>query len=160
MSTAAQADVDIIMDEKQPKPNEEEFISFMMKVLDFKEASIASLKETPHGTDIYLIRSIALGGGYTGYKLEKCRFITFHEDMNAVELEDLQGTYIGHVPLDKEGHPAFTINKFTGKHDPLERLFLSYYEAMKYMHQIKYVCDVKEEDYLLGVLQGIKKYDK
>lgn len=148
------------MENTDKKPTDDEFINFMMKVMDFKDASIVSLKQLHHGAEVYIIRSVELGGGYTGYRLDKAKFIEYHHDLDAIELEDIKGNYIGHVPLSAEGHPVFTINKFTGEPDPLERIFISYYEAMKYMHQIKYICDVNEEHYLLGLFQGIKGYKK
>lgn len=141
-------------------PIDDNFVSFMLKCSDFNNLEFINFKNLAHRTELYVVQASSSEKGFSSYSLRKYLFLELNEKEKYIELEDGKGNYAGQIPFADNGNPTFSLNKLTGSPDAFEKTFLDYISAQRYMQNLKYICDVLEDAYLLKLLQQINKIDK
>ena len=144
----------------QTTPLENAYVNFLFKCVDFNNLEFFDFKDMSHRTELFVVQSVSSERGFNSYALKKYLFLEWNEKEKYIELEDGKGNYAGQIPFGDNGCPTFSLNKITGSPDAFEKTFLNYISAQRYMHNLKYICDVLEDAYLLKLLQQINKIDK
>jgi hypothetical protein len=131
-------------------PNEKEttekFINFMMLSLYQGDITKLSICRLPLRSDIYCVHIIPSSiPGMINYGIRMYKLIEINSEKNFVELEDSKGNYFGKVQFDKNGKLTFFKNEETQLSDILEKTFLTYKEALKYITNLKFVFTLNND---------------
>ena len=143
------------MEKLSPK-SDKEFNKFLSSTIHHKDISGVDFGKLEPLTNLLVIQGVEIGAGFSGYTIKEYKLLNYDPKNGLVQLEDLENRQLIELKLSSIGLPIYSINKFTGMPDLFEKTFLTLKDASEYMLNLKYICEIGEESFLLRALQNLR----